>query len=182
MFIAINKLKEQKFDFWKIGFLAVFAVYFANIVFSDPRWSFLDNINLLMHEAGHFVFMIFGNRFLVIAGGTIAQILIPLLFVVYFFITNQRFSGALTMFWLGQSFLNVALYAGDAAQRALPLLGGDSDGHDWGNMLEILGLLSHTDFIAVSIRGIGIFIVLAAVVCGLFASRKEKGRINFSDF
>ncbi len=175
----IDKLKEQKFNYWKIGVLAVFSIYFLNIVFHPAEWNFLNNVNLLTHEAGHFIFMIFGNRFLVIAGGTITQIAMPLAFAFYFYLTRQNFSGALTMFWLGQNFINVSVYAGDAVARVLPLLGGDIDGHDWYNMLGMLELLPRTDFIAAVIRNIGIIIIFAAIFFGLLSSRKEPERVNY---
>ncbi len=172
---------KRRFDLWKIGILAVFVWYFLGIASNPAQWSFLDNVNLLMHEAGHFIFMIFGNRFLFIAGGTIMQIAMPLIFVLYFYFSNQKFSSALAMFWLGQSFLNISVYAGDAVAKALPLLGGDSDGHDWYNMLSSLGLLSSTDFIASAIRSIGVIIILAAIILSLFFSQKEKKELIFFD-
>lgn len=182
MNIGDRFLRKYQFDFWKIGILAVFTVYFLNIASNPAKWSFLDNVNLLTHEAGHFIFMFFGNRFLEIAGGTLVQIFMPAAFILYFYFTDQKFSGNLTMFWLGQNFLSIAVYAGDAVQRALPLLGSDSDGHDWGNMLAFLGLLSYTDFIAATIHAIGIFFIFAAIVCGLSVSRKEAKKVNFSNF
>ena len=39
----------------------------------------VDNVSLLIHEAGHMIFGIFGWRFLGILGGTLLEILIPFL-------------------------------------------------------------------------------------------------------
>lgn len=177
--IIIDEFRGQKFEYWKIGILAVFTLYFLSIASDPAEWTFLNNVNLLMHEAGHFIFMIFGSELLTIAAGTIMQIAMPLVFVLYFYATGQKFSGALTMFWLGQNFINVSVYAGDAVARALPLLGGDIDGHDWNNMLSILGLLPHTDLIAAAIRYIGVIIIFAAIFFGLLASRKEPEKVDF---
>ncbi len=176
----IQAIVKYKFDYWKIGILAVFTFYFLNIAINPAEWTFLNNVNLLMHEAGHFIFMIFGSEFLTIAAGTIMQIAMPLIFILYFYITKQKFSGALTMFWLGQNFINISVYAGDAVRQVLPLLGGrGSEGHDWYNMLSILGLLSYTDRIAATIYYIGTLIIFAAMVFGVLASRKEPESVDY---
>lgn len=169
-----GKAGKYHFNYWKIGILTIAAAYFLNIALRYPEWSFLDNVNLIIHEAGHFILGFFGNRFLTVAGGTLLQVFMPLIFVLYFYFTDQRFSGALTMFWLGQSLLNVSIYAGDAVQEKLPLLGGDGTIHDWKYLLSNLNLLPSTDFIAGAIHNIGIVIFFIAIISGLFSSQKRK--------
>src|SRR5690242_8536795 len=41
--------------------------------------SFLHNINLPFHEGGHVIFSLFGWRFLHVLGGSLGQILMPLI-------------------------------------------------------------------------------------------------------
>jgi hypothetical protein len=64
-------------------------------------------VNLLIHEAGHVIFMPFGE-FISIAGGSLFQLIVPAVFAAYFFRRGQFFSAALVLFWLGESMLNVA--------------------------------------------------------------------------
>jgi len=45
--------------------------------------SFMHNINLVFHEAGHVIFRIFGN-FMMILGGSLAQLLMPLIVMLAF--------------------------------------------------------------------------------------------------
>lgn len=173
-----GEAEKHQFDLWKTAILTITSIYFLYTAFHYSEWSFLDNVDLIIHEAGHFIFGIFGNELLAIAGGTLLQILMPFAFVIYFFITAQKFSGALTMFWLGQNFLNVSVYAQDAVQRKLPLLGGDGSVHDWNYLLRHLNLLQATDLVAVTIHNLGIAIIFLAMIGGLLFSRKRKNDLS----
>jgi hypothetical protein len=115
-------------------------------LFSHQTWWFIQNVNLIFHEAGHVLFMFFG-RFLHILGGSLLEILIPLLITFYFAAKRQFFSATCTSWWLATAFLSVSIYAADARERALPLLGGGNVGHDWFNLLTILGWLQHDDLV-----------------------------------
>ncbi|PJE51001.1 MAG: hypothetical protein COV29_01840 [Candidatus Yanofskybacteria bacterium CG10_big_fil_rev_8_21_14_0_10_36_16] len=91
----------------KLGALMIVAFYF--IYAGLDGWHFFDGVDLIIHEAGHFVFLPFGE-FIYIAGGTLLQLLMPALFVFYFFKKDQFYSASLVTMWLGQSFINVSVY------------------------------------------------------------------------
>ncbi|MCV5427227.1 hypothetical protein OFM81_30670, partial [Escherichia coli] len=80
------------------------------------------------------------------------QLIIPAAFVAYFAFNGKKYSAAIVFFWVGQSLLNIYVYAADAVVMQLVLLGGltGSEGgfHDWNYMLSELGLLPHTKAIA----------------------------------
>lgn len=178
-FIHQDKLQ---FDKWKLGVLAIAAVYFLVCAADPSRWTFLDGVDLIIHEAGHLIFGLFGE-FVSIAGGTILQIMMPLFFTAYFYMSGQKFSGALIMFWLGQSFLNVSVYAADAQTMRLPLLGGDNVIHDWNYLLGRLNLLSFTPFISSLFRMSGMVIILGGAASGVRNSYVSKSQIqNRIDF
>ena len=64
--------------------VAIIAIaYFLWCAYDPSRWHLIDGVNLLIHEAGHFVFRPFGE-FMTIAGGSLFQVLMPALFVCYF--------------------------------------------------------------------------------------------------
>ena len=65
------------------------------------------------------------------------------------------------------NLLEISLYASDARVRQLPLLGGDSSGHDWNNVLSYLGTLDQTATIAGAIRIAGYLIMLLALYLSL---------------
>lgn len=139
------------------------SAYFLWAALHPSDWRFIDFFNLVMHEAGHVVFMPFGE-FLAIAGGSLFQVIVPLTFVVYFRYHEKSFSSALILFLVGESLLNVSVYAGDAVAMQLPLLGGDDSIHDWNYLLTRLGLLKSTSTVAGAIYLLGFGAIIAAAV------------------
>ena len=146
--------KEQLLDLyevhlkpWRTSVLVLpVCLYFA---LTRGEYTALDNADLIIHEAGHFIFMPFGP-FIRIAGGTLMQIILPSILVWHFMRHDYCFGTQVSLFWLGHNFINISVYAADARARLLPLLGGDKVGHDWFNMLRMLGLLDYD-------QGIGFF-------------------------
>ncbi|ARA93239.1 MAG: hypothetical protein D6685_18220 [Bacteroidetes bacterium] len=109
-------------------------------VLNRGRYTFLDHADLIIHEAGHFVFRFFGPVMHVL-GGTLMQILLPSILVGHFLIHHYRFGVQLSLLWLGHNFINISVYAGDARARVLPLLGGSRSIHDWHYLLGRAGWL-----------------------------------------
>jgi hypothetical protein len=105
------------------------------------------------------------GEFAGVTGGTILQLLVPLVFVAYFFKRKDLYSAGIVSLWLGQSFINVARYAGDAILMELPLLGGGT--HDWNYLLSTTGLLGETALISGFFYYAGMAILTAAAIIGL---------------
>ncbi len=155
----------------QIGVLLLVALYFFYTASNPGSWHFLDSVDLIFHEAGHFIFFFLGD-FIQMAGGTIMQILVPLVCVLHFYVHKQYYTACLVTFWLGQSFINVSVYARDAVAMQLPLLGGGI--HDWNYMLSSLGLLEYTEGIAHSIFFIGIVLYTTATYIGVLVLYRIK--------
>jgi hypothetical protein len=100
-----------------------------------------DAINLAIHETGHLVFLPFGE-FMHFLGGTLFQLLFPLLFVAHFARRGDRFAAYVICWWVAQNLWNVSVYVADARAQLLPLVGGGE--HDWAYILGTLELL-HLD-------------------------------------
>ncbi len=152
------------------------SVYFLYCGVTPTEWHFIDNANLIFHEAGHSIFIFFGD-FIHILGGSLFQILLPLVITLYFFFNKQKLSGAVCLMWVGQNFINVSVYAGDALKQNLPLLGGDSVIHDWNYLLTYTNELTSTDQIASILYNTGlVLIVLGAVVAfyAVFTAEDQK--------
>ena len=156
-------------------FLALLALYFAKFFFNADLIfpSLLHGFVLIIHEAGH-VFMAPFGRFFMFLGGSLWQIAIPALICVYFALTKQRYSAAVTLFLVGFSFLDVAVYAGDASARALPLITNDAGTHDWWNLLRMLDLLEYDWALSRLFYLEGLACYLAA----LFFGARYSGRIE----
>jgi hypothetical protein len=160
------------------GRVIVFAVllfYLAKYLFTSPEMAnnvmpFMHLINLPFHEAGHIIFSPFG-RFIMFLGGTLGQLLIPLICTVALLLTfGQNFGAAVSLWWCGQNFLDVAPYINDARALNLILLGGvtgkETDGHDWENILRTLGWLEHDHLLAKLAYTSGIVLIILALVWG----------------
>jgi hypothetical protein len=156
---------------------AVASIYFLWIAYDPMQGSFLDNVDLPIHETGHLLFRPLGE-FLMVAGGSLFQVIFPAVFVGYFVWKRQFYSAAIVGLWVGQSILNVWVYAADAVKMQLVLTSGftGSEGsfHDWNYLLEHTGLLNSTKTVAGVIRVIGTLVVLASTVFSVyFAVRPE---------
>jgi len=122
-------------------------------------------IFLPLHEGGHFLFMFFG-RTLYILGGSFWQVMFPLLW--FLIALKQRSQVApFALFWVGENLMDVSLYIRDAAYRALPLLGGDSSGHDWYNLLSDWNAVDSADTIGDIVYYGGFAISVGAIVTGI---------------
>ncbi len=162
----------------KIVFAVLLSIYFLWIVYDPLQGSFLDSVDLPIHETGHLLFRPFGE-FLAIAGGSLFQIIVPTVFVGYFVWNEKYYSAAITAFWVGQSIVNVFVYANDAVAMQLVLTGGltGSEGgfHDWNYLLSETGLLGKTSLIAKLIRFSGAIVTIAAAIGAIiFANENEK--------
>ena len=143
--------------------------YFLWCAAYPANWHFIDNVNLFVHEGGHIIFWPFGD-FLHVLGGSLTQVALPLLFVIYFYYQDQKYSAALTLFWVGENMVNVSVYAGDSIKMQLPLLFGDNSIHDWNWLLIYTGQLHHTTIIAGTIYWIGVITMVLAAAGSIYFS------------
>lgn len=155
---------------FKAGFIAIVGIYGIFCAASPGTYRFLDRVDLVFHEAGHPIFGLFGE-FIGILGGSLMQVLIPAGIVVYFAMHRQKYSAAVTLFWVGQSLFNVSVYARDARARALPLLGGEETLHDWTYILAKLGLIRWDQAVGNLIYALGLLALAASILGGFYFSR-----------
>ncbi|MCK5357196.1 MAG: hypothetical protein KAJ48_02275 [Elusimicrobiales bacterium] len=154
-----NKSEEKKEakNFWiRMAIIAGLFIFYTQWLRKEYHHSFIDYVNLAFHEPGHIVFAPFG-RFLMMAGGTITQLLVPALCLFHFRRRGSNLGWQLCLFWIGQNFLNISIYAGDAIRQALPLVAGGV--HDWTYLLTATGLIAHTHFIGKLIFFLGSVII-----------------------
>lgn len=168
-----NKVKNSNISLFKIVLVTLISAYMFYYMATLSDWHFIDNVNLIFHEAGHTIFSFFGE-FVHYLGGTLMQILIPAIFSFYFYNRKDYFSASLLLFWLSQNFFNVYVYAGDSIKMELPLLGGDGVNHDWNYMLSSVGLLRYTDQVSLFFYLVGIVILVYAIVFSFKFSTNSK--------
>ena len=112
-----------------------------------------------------------------IAGGSLFQVIFPVVFVGYFLWQRSYYSAAIVLLWVGQSILNVWVYASDAVIMQLVLTSGftGSEGsfHDWNYLLDHFGMLGSTKTVAGIIRFIGTSTIIIASVLSIYLSFKK---------
>ena len=131
----------------KITIGSLLAISALKQVIGQETWWFIQNVNLIFHEAGHVIFMFFGET-LHILGGSLLEVTVPIIVTIHFYRSQQFFSASCTSWWTTTAFLSVAIYAGDASKRALPLITRDVSTHDWYNLLLKFNLLRYEDWFA----------------------------------
>lgn len=161
----------MKLSYPKLIFAGLLTIYFLWIAFDPMQGSFLDLVDLPIHETGHLIFRLFGE-FMMIAGGSLFQVIVPAIFVGYFWWHEKFYSASIVLFWVGQSIINVYIYAADSVVMQLVLTSGftGSEGsfHDWNYMLTRLGMLDSTKTVAGLIRAAGTLTIIAAAVFSIY--------------
>ncbi len=144
--------------------------------------SFLHLINLPFHEAGHLVFMPFG-RFLMFLGGSLGQILMPIICLGTFLMkTRDPFGASVALWWTAESLMDIAPYINDARVLDLMLIGGvtgkETDGHDWNNILTMLDLLEWDHRLAHLTYTLGILVMLVSLAWGGWLLLRHYRRLS----
>jgi hypothetical protein len=146
--------------------LSVALVPYAVWLVAAYHYHFLDGVNLAFHEAGH-LFLAPAGQMLHVLGGTLAQLLVPLLCAGHFVREGKRFEPWICVFWAGESLMYTAVYMADALEMALPLVGG-GEIHDWNYLLARWGLLAHCGLLARATHALASAIVLGALGSALW--------------
>ena len=161
---AASYTTRDKIKKWipSVIILPIVVIWIVN----HGEYGLLDNIDLVIHEAGHFFFSFFG-KFIYTLGGTLMQIILPSIIALFFFRNNYRTGVQFGLLWLGQNFINISVYAADARARKIPLLGGNKVYHDWNYILGELGILEYDQIVGYTFVGIAIIIFAVAVLMPL---------------
>ena len=140
--------------------------------------SFLHLINLPFHEAGHVLFSPFGD-FMTTLGGSLTQVLVPVVCGVAFLTTDWNPFGAAVMgWWAGENLMDVAIYINDARALQLTLIGGQTgaevEGHDWEHILILTNSL-HLDHRLANVAQLsGAALMIGCLVWALVVTLKTK--------
>lgn len=152
--------------------LAIWTWQFARTPISpDAMDSWLHLPDLIFHEAGHFIFAIFG-QFMTVLGGSLLQFLIPVIAAIAFLRQDppETFGAAVCTWWAGQNLVDLAPYIADSRAPQMVLLGGKTgaevEGHDWEFILTQLGIVHLDQTIGRWVHWIGILIMIGALAAG----------------
>jgi hypothetical protein len=161
---------EQEWQAFGRVTLVIWCVFYGLFLLEAARGSgpllMIDLVFIPVHEGGHLLFRFFGGEFLMVAGGTLMQLGVPLMLAAVFIFQRQVTGTVFCMFFFFAQMLSISTYMADARAQALPLLTvGDSDDviHDWNYLFGKLGLLDQDVSIAHAVRIVGWIGMLATV-------------------
>ncbi len=137
-------------NYWSSYLLSVAAFYF---LLNRGAYTFLDLIDLFIHETGHLLFGLFGE-FIQFLGGTLMQIILPLGVAIAFLRKGNRYLSQIFFFWLGHNFINISVYVDDANKMNLRIIGG---AHDWNWILNKIGLIEYAEEIGYTFVGLAVW-------------------------
>jgi hypothetical protein len=160
--------------------LAAWGWQFIRTPVRSDYWqeSFMHTINLPFHEAGHLLFSPFGE-FMTVLGGSLFQVLMPLICAGAFLLKNRDpFGASVGLWWAAQSLMDVSPYIDDARDLQMVLLGGVTgrdveDYHDWERILRRLNLLPYDHRIAAWAKGLGTVGMVLALAWGAYILRLQ---------
>ena len=132
--------------------------------------SFMHNILLPIHEAGHVLFSPLGE-FMMILGGSLFQLALPFGIGVAFIVKHRdNFGAAIGLWWSSVSLVDLSPYIYDALHPQLTLIGGGTganDGpHDWIYLLITLGQIDNAQRWGAFAHACGGLLMLLALVWG----------------
>jgi hypothetical protein len=166
-----SKLKPAiVIDPFKAVFMLLLAIWGFNGARDYSNFLFVHGFDLIIHEAGHAIFRLLGE-FVMFLGGTLMQLLVPIGITAYFWYHRQRFSAAVTLFWVSINLFDVSIYMKDARSQSLPLLGGEAVTHDWFYLFGATGLLQQDQMIGNLVYFLGCCIYVVAIALGFYFSQ-----------
>ena len=152
-------------------FKSLFALYLvytsAQIYTKATEWIFIQNANLIFHEAGHVIFSFFGE-FIHVLGGTLGEFLVPLIVTVHFFLNKNLYGAGFGLWWTSTAFWSISVYARDAQVQLLPLITGNSENHDWTYILGQLNILHKDQLVGNIFLGMSMFFFACALLVFIF--------------
>jgi hypothetical protein len=134
----------------------------------------IDTIDLFIHETGHLIFSIFG-RFIGFLGGSLFQIIIPVATILVFARSSLR-SIPFTLYWTGQSMVNVSIYIGDAPYQRLHLISRAAI-HDWKWLLNYTGTMEYAGDIAGTVNAVGLLTCCIGIAIGFYFITHDSLRL-----
>jgi hypothetical protein len=138
----------------------------------DFEFSMFGGVIFGVHELGHLFFAPLGE-FLTVAGGSIAQIVLPIGAIALFHHQKNRFGVAVCGCWLAVSMGQLAIYIADARAESLELVSFSPEGgHDWNYLLEQMHLLKSDVAIGHFVKFLGWIVLGLGVLLGLDETRK----------
>jgi hypothetical protein len=148
------------------GWVAFYAIVLLGAASGGGVARWFDLVFVPIHEGGHLLFGWFGSHWLMVAGGTLLQLLVPFALAAYFAFHRQIPGTAFCGFFFFEQFLPIGTYMADSRSQSLTYVTvGDPDQaeHDWSYLFSHAGLLGYDVQIGGAVKILGVIGMLAVV-------------------
>jgi hypothetical protein len=148
---------------WGLIALIAFGLLLMRWMATDPDGflRIVDDINLVIHEAGHPLFGFFGEQPMWF-GGTLMELVVPAGIAIAFAYQRSALSAAFAGVWFFENFHYIGWYMADAKDMALPLAGGGE--HDWNTIFTQYGVLDQYEQFSNAFIKIGYVGIVASLI------------------
>ena len=186
VFFHVPQRVDRMFFWLRSALLAALTIWGMVLIAKNYRTgeigeTFLHRPLLVFHEAGHVVFIPFGE-WLTVLGGSAGQLIVPAILCGALLLKNRDPYGAAVGLWLfGVSLLDLAPYMYDALDPQLMLLSGttgEAGGHDWIYLFTSMGVLAKSQLIGGFTHKLGAAVVLLALAWGAWVLRLQYERVD----
>ena len=168
---------------WSVGrsaiaravLMTILAFLAVCLTMNHSCWTPFAALDLVVHEVGHPLFSFFGE-WMHYAGGTILQLVLPLLVTVLLLRQGEYFSLPLGGVWFAVNMFEIARYIADTRAQELPLVTlGFSGGEpavvkftDWEYLLDrIPGLsIEYDTDVALAVRIAAYILLWGSILLG----------------
>lgn len=168
----------------RAALLLAAAAYGVHLAMMDiPSWEMggtvMHLVLLPFHEFGHVLFRPFGE-FMTLLGGSLFQVMLPLILGGVFLLKNRDpFAASLMLWWAAAGVIDTAPYIYDAWKPQHVLLTGrtgDTGAHDFIDVLGDLGLLHKAQPIGYGVRWSGVAVMALALAWGAYVLWLQYGK------
>ncbi|MSO19638.1 MAG: hypothetical protein EXQ56_04125 [Acidobacteria bacterium] len=149
-----------------IGWTAFYSLFLLHAATNRDGFLVVDQVNLIVHEAGHLLFGWLGQT-PGVWGGTLFELIVPAALAIHFGLRREATGVVFCLFFFFENFLYISVYMADARAQVLPLVTvGDPEmgSHDWFAIFSSLGLLYYDTGIGRFVCMVGWLGMLAAIV------------------
>ena len=176
----------------RVLFFLVIFIWGLKFIFTPMETNYTGEslwhlINLPFHEAGHIIFRPLG-RFITSLGGSLGQLLMPLICLIVFLIkTRDTFAASFSLWWIGENFMDLAPYINDARSLTLPLIGGNTGRtspygfHDWEFILKESGLIRYDHILANFSYKLGTVLIIISFAWAGYILFKQYKNLNLKN-
>ncbi len=132
--------------------------------------NLINGANMIVHESGHGICYILNcPQFIMALNGTLFQLLLPLIFMAYYYRREQKLLVGLGGIWLAQNLVYVSWYMSySQTPNRYPFFLGGNAIHDFWYIFSELGVLEYDWLISGFVRVVAVLLLMLSYMYLLY--------------